>query len=86
MIGSVKMRTGRQQVTLQDLVDEAKKRNVFLFVSSVGLSYLMSYILDICLFIHSGLQIIWMVCRKSDFTFIRLFSLRHIISGKSNNK
>ncbi|KAM0021435.1 hypothetical protein Hdeb2414_s0024g00650931 [Helianthus debilis subsp. tardiflorus] len=37
------MRTGRQQVTLWDLVDEAKKRNVFLFVCSVGLSYLMSY-------------------------------------------
>ncbi|MFS7970618.1 putative 6-phosphogluconate dehydrogenase, NADP-binding, NAD(P)-binding domain superfamily [Helianthus anomalus] len=37
------MRTGRQQVTLPDLVDEAKKRNVFLFVCSVGLSYLMSY-------------------------------------------
>ncbi|KAJ0483558.1 hypothetical protein HanIR_Chr13g0666101 [Helianthus annuus] len=47
----MKMRTGRQQVTLRDLVDEAKKRNVFLFVCSVGLSYLMSckfFVLELC--------------------------------------
>ncbi|KAM0037778.1 hypothetical protein Hdeb2414_s0013g00407231 [Helianthus debilis subsp. tardiflorus] len=66
------MRTGRQQVTLWDLVDEAKKRNVFLFVCSVGLSYLMSW-----------LQIIWMVCRKSDLTFISFRIHRLIVSPKS---
>lgn len=36
------MSTGRQTVTARDLVDEAKKRIVFLFMCVVGLSYLMS--------------------------------------------
>ncbi|KAJ0680235.1 putative Phox-associated domain, sorting nexin, PX domain superfamily [Helianthus annuus] len=36
------MSSGRQQVTVRDLVDEAKKRIVFLFMCGVGLSYLMS--------------------------------------------
>ncbi|KAJ9568322.1 hypothetical protein OSB04_004288 [Centaurea solstitialis] len=37
------MSTGRQTVTARDLVDEAKKRIVFLFMCVVGLSYLMSF-------------------------------------------
>ncbi|XP_024969946.1 uncharacterized protein LOC112509300 isoform X2 [Cynara cardunculus var. scolymus] len=36
------MSTGRQTVTARDLIDEAKKRIVFLFMCVVGLSYLMS--------------------------------------------
>ncbi|KAI3521606.1 hypothetical protein L1887_11077 [Cichorium endivia] len=36
------MSTGRQTVTARDLVDEAKKRIVFLSMCVVGLSYLMS--------------------------------------------
>lgn len=36
------MSTGRQTVAARDLVDEAKKRIVFLFMCVVGLSYLMS--------------------------------------------
>ncbi|KAL8256755.1 hypothetical protein R6Q59_028796 [Mikania micrantha] len=36
------MSTGRQQVTTRDLIDEAKKRIVFLSMCVVGLSYLMS--------------------------------------------
>ncbi|KAK1422467.1 hypothetical protein QVD17_25604 [Tagetes erecta] len=36
------MSTGRQQVTARDLVDEAKRRIVFLSMCVVGLSYLMS--------------------------------------------
>ncbi|KAL8217405.1 hypothetical protein R6Q57_020778 [Mikania cordata] len=36
------MSTGRQQVTARDLIDEAKKRIVFLSMCVVGLSYLMS--------------------------------------------
>ncbi|KAL4583895.1 hypothetical protein LXL04_008480 [Taraxacum kok-saghyz] len=36
------MSTGRQTVTARDLIDEAKKRIVFLSMCAVGLSYIMS--------------------------------------------
>lgn len=36
------MSTGRQMVTARDLIDEAKKRIVFLSMCVIGLSYLMS--------------------------------------------
>ncbi|XP_050231801.1 uncharacterized protein LOC126680680 isoform X2 [Mercurialis annua] len=37
------MSSQRQQVTVRDLVDEAKKRIVFLIICVIGLSYLLSY-------------------------------------------
>lgn len=36
------MSTERQSVTVRDLVEEAKKRVVFLIICAIGLSYLMS--------------------------------------------
>lgn len=51
IFGSTKMSSERQAVSVRDLVDEAKKRIVFLVTCVVGLSYLMSceYI---CLHLH----------------------------------
>ncbi|KAL7612011.1 hypothetical protein Lser_V15G06491 [Lactuca serriola] len=40
------MSTGRQMVTARDLIDEAKKRIVFLSMCVIGLSYLMSWFIS----------------------------------------
>uniref|UniRef100_M1ACA2 Phox (PX) domain-containing protein n=1 Tax=Solanum tuberosum TaxID=4113 RepID=M1ACA2_SOLTU len=40
------MSTERQSVTVRDLVEEAKKRVVFLIICAIGLSYLMSHKYD----------------------------------------